>query len=154
MMAKDSYNLFCGMWARHNQNNDDIPSYRIVINKLLTHIGDNISSIVSCDRLGLIIFLSHMTEREAISMTKKSMTDFDQVDVFLTEAAQVLRGILLEVKSQAEPLPLVLMAEHFWMGQAPTPDRCVKFMQIVICQDSSNPIDGKQVFHSLSVMTC
>ena len=72
------------------------------------------------------------------------MTDFDKADVFLTEAAKILWDMLLEVKRQAEPLPLSLKVEHFQMGQAPTPDRCVKFIQNVICQDSSNPTERER----------
>ena len=66
-------------------------------------------------------------------MAKENVIDYDQVDVFLTEASKILRVMLLEVKRQDEPLPLAQKAEHFQMGQAPTPDRCVKFVQDVIC---------------------
>ena len=38
MMAKESYNIFCEMWTHHNEDRDDIPCYRTVINKLFTHL--------------------------------------------------------------------------------------------------------------------
>ena len=90
MMAKESYNIFCEMWAHHNEDGDDIPCCRTVINKLFIHFGDEISSAVPCKRLGLVIFPYHMTEREAVLMIKASMIDFDKADVFLTEAAKIL----------------------------------------------------------------
>ena len=73
-------------------------------------------------------------------MAKENVIDNDQVDVFLSETSKILRVMLLEVKRQDEPLPLAQKAEHFQMGQAPTPDRWVRFIQDIVCQDFSNPI--------------
>ena len=70
------------------------------------------------------------------------MTYFDQVEVLLTEAS-IFRDMMLEVKRQAEQLPLVLKAEHFKMGQAPIPD--------VISQGFSHPTEEEaRISQSLS----
>ena len=61
-------------------------------------------------------------------MVKQGMTDTEQVDHLLSEAAQILRTMLLEVKKHAEPLPLALNTDHFQKGQASTPERCVRFI--------------------------
>ena len=61
--------------------------------------------------------------------------------------------MLFEVKWQAEPLPLAQKAEHFQMGQAPTPDRCVKFIQDVICLNATKGyvIPGKYLCFRIAI---
>ena len=56
-------------------------------------------------------------------MVKQDMIDAKQVDYLLSEAAQILRTMLLNVKKHAVPLSLALNTDHFQKGQASTPEK-------------------------------
>ena len=70
------------------------------LDRLLTHFGNRLSSATPSKKLGLIIYYSKITEKEAIQMVKHDMHDAENVDYLLSEAAHVLGTMLLEVKKQ------------------------------------------------------
>ncbi|KAG7168091.1 hypothetical protein Hamer_G023118 [Homarus americanus] len=74
-----------------------------------------------------------------------------QADILLAEAAQLLRRVLIEVKKNANPLPLAVNTQHFQKEQTPTAKKCINFILDVISQDSTNPNKRET---SRSVTTC
>ena len=75
LLARDLYGIFSLIWAHDDKKRCDLPCFRTVFDGLLTHFGNKHSFVTPSKKLGLIIYSSKITEKEAIWMVKQGMID-------------------------------------------------------------------------------